>query len=615
MLKQQEILRNIFGYQSFRPLQEAIIQSAIAGEDNFVLMPTGGGKSLCYQIPALVREGIAIVISPLISLMQDQVQALQANGVAAAFYNSALTGEEARRILAQLHNQELKLLYVSPERLMAEAFLTRLRELPLALFAIDEAHCVSQWGHDFRPEYLQLGQLREHFPNVPIIALTATADKQTRQDILQRLHLTRAKVHMGSFNRPNIRYTILEKQKPFNQLLQFLNDRQQEAGIVYCLSRKRVEEIAEKLQKSGYLALPYHAGLSAKQRQKNQEAFQRDDATIIVATIAFGMGIDKPNVRFVVHYDLPKHIEGYYQETGRAGRDGLPAEALLLYGLGDIALIRALIQKAQDVELMRIESHKLQCMTAFAEAQTCRRRVLLNYFNESLATDCGNCDICLNPPETYDGTIDAQKALSCVYRLQERYGVNYVIDVLRGKEEQRIKRFGHDRLSTYGIGKELSQDEWHSIFRQLIHLGYLEQDIANYSILKLMPESRAILRGEKKLILAKPRVKYYAPKPKAEVAPKRERPSKKSVADLDYDKELFEALRKLRRQLALEANVAPFIIFGDVSLIAMAAYKPMDEKALLEIPGVGQKKLESYGAAFLEAIQAYVTCMPQSLAE
>ena len=590
------VLNQTFGFAKFRPLQENIIQSVIQGEDNFVLMPTGGGKSLCYQVPALVREGVTIVISPLISLMQDQVQALLANGVAAAFYNSSQSVFEIRQTLARLHQDELNLLYIAPERLMSDAFLDRLKEINISLFAIDEAHCVSQWGHDFRPEYLQLGRLRELFPTIPIIALTATADKQTRHDILQRLHLQKAHVHIASFNRPNIRYMVLEKQQAFTQLTKFLNARQDEYGIIYCLSRKRVDEIAEKLQAQGYSALPYHAGLPPKTREKAQSAFQKDDVHIIVATIAFGMGIDKPNVRFVVHYDLPKHIEGYYQETGRAGRDGLPSEALLLYGLHDIAVAKSLIENNQNPQQKRIELHKLNCMTSFAEAQTCRRRVLLNYFNEQLEEDCGNCDVCLNPPETYDGSIDAQKALSCVYRVDERFGVNYVIDILRGKEDERITRLQHHELSTYGIGKHLSQEEWHSVFRQLIHLGCIEQDIANYSVLKLTSHARPILKGEKKLILAKPRHKIASSKKTAK---------KEKLASFDYDKTLFEKLRQLRKKLAELSNVAPFIIFSDASLIEMCAKKPLDDTSFLSINGVGQKKLESYGQDFIDAIKAY----------
>lgn len=592
-----EILQKTFGYERFRPLQATVIDSLIAGQDNFVLMPTGGGKSLCYQVPALAREGVAIVVSPLISLMQDQVQALRANGVAAAFYNSALSDIEARQTLAQLHNQQLDLLYIAPERLMSETFRARLNTIKLALFAIDEAHCVSQWGHDFRPEYLQLGQLRELFPRVPLIALTATADKQTRQDILNRLQLTQANVHVASFNRPNIRYTILEKQKPFQQLLNFLKPRANMFGIIYCLSRKRVEELAAKLQASSYNALPYHAGLSTKQRQTTQTAFQRDDVNIIVATIAFGMGIDKPNVRFVVHYDLPKHIEGYYQETGRAGRDGLPSEALLLYGLGDIAIVKSLIETNQNIEQKRIELHKLNLMAAFAEAQTCRRRVLLNYFNELFPEDCGNCDICSNPPETYDGTRDAQKALSCVYRVGQRYGVAYVIDVLRGKEDERIQRLRHHQLSTFGIGKDLSQEEWHSVFRQLIHLGYLEQDIASYSVLRLTEQARPILRQEKVLILTKPRNKQTAKKLQR----------KATTLPNNCDAVLFEKLRRLRKQLAEKAGAAPFIIFSDATLTEMATVLPTNEASLFAISGVGQKKLESYGEVFLQIIRQHLT--------
>lgn len=594
--KALEILQKTFGYERFRPLQATVIDSLIAGQDNFVLMPTGGGKSLCYQVPALAREGVAIVVSPLISLMQDQVQALRANGVAAAFYNSALSDVEARQTLAQLHNQQLDLLYIAPERLMSETFLARLTTIKLALFAIDEAHCVSQWGHDFRPEYLQLGQLRQQFPSVPIIALTATADKQTRQDILNRLQLTHANVHVASFNRPNIHYTILEKQKPFQQLLNFLKPRAHTFGIIYCLSRKRVEELATRLQASGYNALPYHAGLSTKQRQTAQTAFQRDDVNIIVATIAFGMGIDKPNVRFVVHYDLPKHIEGYYQETGRAGRDGLPAEALLLYGLGDIAIVKSLIETNQNLEQKRIELHKLNLMAAFAEAQTCRRRVLLNYFNELFPEDCGNCDICANPPETYDGTRDAQKALSCVYRVGQRYGVSYVIDVLRGKEDERIQRLRHHQLSTFGIGKDLSQEEWHSVFRQLIHLGYLEQDIANYSVLRLTEQARPVLRQEKTLILTKPRNKQTTKKLQR----------KTMTLPSNCDSVLFEKLRRLRKQLAEKASVAPFIIFSDATLTEMATVLPINEISLFAISGVGQKKLESYGKVFLGIIKEHI---------
>ena len=589
------VLKNTFGFDAFRPIQESVIEGLIAGEDQFVLMPTGGGKSLCYQVPALVRDGLAIIVSPLISLMQDQVNALCANGVKAAFYNSALTEREAKQTLAQLHHNELDLLYIAPERLMTPAFLERLQDVPISLIAIDEAHCVSSWGHDFRPEYLTLGALRQEriFQNVPMIALTATADQQTRADIVKRLHLQKATHHIASFNRPNIRYTVLEKQKPLNQILAFLKTHTGECGIVYCLSRKRVEEVAKKLQQQGFSALPYHAGMSTKDRQQTQDAFSKDEVEIIVATIAFGMGIDKPNVRFVIHYDLPKHLEGYYQETGRAGRDGLPAEALLLYGLQDIALIKSLIENSENQEQKRIESHKLNCMIAFAEAQTCRRRVLLNYFSESMQKDCGNCDVCLNPPETYDASHDAQIALSCVYRLGQRFGAHYVIEVLRGAETERIKQLHHNTLSTYGLGKHLTQEAWYSLFRQLIHRGLLNQDIANYSVLTLTDLARPVLRGEETLILAKPRMK----------APSVKKTKEKRAAITDYDKDLFEKLRALRKSLATEAGVPPFVIFGDVTLIEMAAKLPRTKEEFLEISGVGLKKLESFGEAFLEVIQ------------
>ena len=597
-LNASQILKNTFGYQEFRPLQEKIVNSLIAGENQFVLMPTGGGKSLCYQIPAMARPGVGIVISPLISLMQDQVQALKANGVKAAFYNSSLSSGEAKKVLAQLHQGELDLLYIAPERLMSKDFLDRFDDIEISLFAIDEAHCVSQWGHDFRPEYLQLGQLRTQFPEVPIIALTATADKQTRQDIIQRLQLQEATIHIASFDRPNIRYTVLEKQKPFIQLTHFLKDHQNECGIIYCLSRKRVEEVAQKLKESGFQALAYHAGLPAKERQWAHTAFQQDQANIIVATIAFGMGIDKPNVRFVVHYDLPKNIEGYYQETGRAGRDSLPSEALLLYGLSDIALIKSLLQNNQNENQLRIEQHKLNCMTAFAEAQTCRRRVLLNYFNETLDQDCGNCDVCLNPPETFDGTIPAQKALSCVYRVNQGYGLNYVVDILRGKEDARIQRLGHQHLSTYGVGKDTPQEEWYSIFRQLIHLGYLEQDISHYSVLRLTDAARAILKGEKKITLAKARTKATSNKKQIK---------KIKGRSIPYDSDLFEHLRLLRKDIALNAGVPSYVVFSDASLIEMAAYLPKSMDDLLKINGIGQKKQQQYGATFLEAIQHFHT--------
>lgn len=599
-----EILRKVFGFSQFRPLQRAIIESIMAGRDNFVLMPTGGGKSLCYQIPAIVRKGVGIIVSPLISLMQNQVQALQANGVSAVFYNSSLTQTQAMKVLAKLHHGELDLLYIAPERLLNPSFLQRLTEIEISLFAIDEAHCVSQWGHDFRPEYLQLKQLRLLFPEIPVIALTATADKQTRTDIVHQLGLQQPDFHMGSFNRPNIQYLVLDKHQPFKQLQQFISTHTHEAGIVYCLTRNRVEEVAEKLKQAGIIAAPYHAGLSYLQRQKTQDAFQKDDLQIVVATIAFGMGIDKPNVRFVVHYDLPKNIESYYQETGRAGRDGLPAEALLLYGIGDAVVVRRIIEQNKNETQKRIELHKLNAMAAFAESQTCRRRVLLNYFNETLDVNCQNCDICLNPPETFDATQDARKALSCVYRTEQRFGIAYVIDILRGADQLRIKQFRHDKLTTYGIGAHLSIQEWQSIFRQLIHHGFLEQDIANYSVLKLTGRARPLLRGEEKITLAKARIKAEPPGEK--------KSKTKKIVDYIHDQVLFEQLRKLRKQLSDLNKVPPFVVFSDASLYEMSAKLPVNEITFLEINGVGQRKLEAYGQQFIKLIQQYASSQEKS---
>ncbi|GLI40040.1 DNA helicase RecQ [Geobacter hydrogenophilus] len=591
-----DTLRTVFGYRAFRPFQEEIVTHLIGGGDAFVLMPTGGGKSLCYQIPAIHRPGVGIVVSPLISLMKDQVDTLRENGVAAAAYNSAMGEREARQVLARLHAGELDLLYVAPERLMTDAFLERLREIPLALFAIDEAHCVSQWGHDFRPEYVGLGRLRGLFPGVPVIALTATADVQTRSDIIERLGLRDAQVYVTGFDRPNIRYTVVDKQKPFHQLTAFLGNRPQDAGIVYALSRKRVEEVAGKLRDAGIDAAAYHAGLADGERSRVQEAFLRDDVRVVVATVAFGMGIDKPNVRFVVHYDLPKNIESYYQETGRAGRDGLPAEALLLFGYGDIAVSRSLIESGNNPEQVRIELHKLNAMVGFAEAGTCRREALLGYFGERLAEPCGNCDLCLDPPESFDATEDARKALSCVYRVGQRFGMGHVIDVLRGSKNERIQQLGHDRLSTYGIGADRSAEAWGSIIRQLIHRGYLEQDLANYSVLKLTPAARPLLRGEESLTLAKPRVK---------VAPAKKEPKRKgAVASLaEGDEGLFQQLRALRKGLADEQQVPPYVIFSDATLVEMATLRPATMDDLLRVNGVGEQKLGRYGTAFLEVIR------------
>ena len=586
-------LQRVFGFADFRPQQAQIIETLIAGGDAFVLMPTGGGKSLCYQIPALHRRGVAVVVSPLIALMKDQVDALRANGVAAACYNSSLDPADARGVLAQLQGGELDLLYVSPERLLSPGFGERLQDMDIALFAIDEAHCVSQWGHDFRPEYAALGQLRTQFPQVPLIALTATADAQTRDDILHVLGLSGARCFTASFDRPNIRYSVIEKHRPAAQLLEFLRRREGEAGIVYALSRRRVEELTGQLAAQGIGAAAYHAGLPAAQRRDVQERFLRDELQVVVATVAFGMGIDKPNVRFVVHYDLPRHVEGYYQETGRAGRDGLPSQALLMYGAQDVVTARRLIDGGGNPAQQRIETHKLNAMVALAEALSCRRRVLLGYFGESVDGDCGNCDICLEPPQRFDATREAQMALSCVYRVGQRFGLRHVVDVLRGADTERIRSLGHQRLSTWGIGRERSDLEWTSILRQLIHHGYLEQDIAAYSVLRLRPAARPLLRGEERVQLARPRSRGGAARARRAGAPD-------TLSEADAA--LFEALRSLRKAIADAEGKPPYIVFGDATLAQMARERPESESALLSISGVGEAKLEKYGAVFLRAI-------------
>ncbi len=599
----EQVLKQVFGFSEFRHLQSKIINSLLAGRDNFVLMPTGGGKSLCFQIPALILPGTSIVVSPLISLMQDQVSALQANGVAAAAYNSSLNYQENQQILSDLKKGKIKLLYIAPERLISAGFLEFVEKIAISLFAIDEAHCISQWGPDFRPEYKQLEVLRDRFPKVPVIALTATADRQTQNDIRQCLRLQQADFHLDSFNRANIHYSVIEKNKPLTQIMQFLQGKEQQSGIIYCLSRKNVDNLTAQLQAEGYSVQPYHAGMSTMQRQKVQNAFQKEDVFIIVATVAFGMGIDKSNVRYVVHYDLPKNIEGYYQETGRAGRDGLPAQALLLYRLSDCALIKSLIAQNGNELQRRIENHKLNAMIGFAEAQTCRRQVLLNYFGENLKESCGYCDICQNPPENYDATVDAQIALSCIYRSGQCYGVGYIIDILRGAEKEIIEQRRHHTLSTYGKGAHLSQEAWHSILRQLIHQGYVEQDISRYSVLKLTEKSRPLLRNEIKLILAKPRFKTISP-PKQDLPESKK--NKKKKIDFIYDQQLFERLRKLRKQIAEQTGAPPYIVFSDNTLAQMSAELPKSEHDLLKISGVGQVKLQNYGALFLAEINNFL---------
>ncbi len=592
------ILRTTFGYDHFRPHQEPIIRHLIEGGDALVLMPTGGGKSLCYQIPALVREGVGIVVSPLIALMQDQVSSLLQLGVRAAFLNSTLSPAEARTVEAQLLAGELDLLYVAPERLLMPPMLELLERAPVALFAIDEAHCVSQWGHDFRPEYIQLSILHERFPEIPRVALTATADEVTRRDIQQRLALQDGKLFVSGFDRPNICYRISEKHNPRQQLLHFLEEHKEDAGIIYCLSRKRVEETAAWLVERGWKALPYHAGLPADVRQHNQTRFLHEEGIVMVATIAFGMGIDKPDVRFVAHLDLPKSLESYYQETGRAGRDGLPADAWMIYGLQDVIMLRQMLESSQaDDAHKRIERQKLEAMLGLCEVTRCRRQVLLAYFGDRLERPCGNCDTCQEPPETWNGTEAARKALSCVYRTGQRFGVNYLIDILLGKENERIRRFGHHRLTTWGIGKELDTGQWRSVFRQLVALGYLTVDTEGHGSLRLTGSCRPLLRGEQQLQLRRDRKK-----------PKRTpRTATKCTYRLasDADQELWEALRMLRRQLAEEQGVPPFMVFHDATLLEMVEQRPTTLTGLSAISGVGQHKLEHYGEPFVTVIRQY----------
>lgn len=587
------ILKSTFGFAQFRPSQEKIIEQILQGNDALVLMPTGGGKSLCYQIPALLREGTGIVVSPLIALMQDQVDTLKELGVKAAFLNSSLEFSEARIIEQQLLDNQLDILYVAPERLLTERMLQLLDQSTLSLFAIDEAHCVSQWGHDFRPEYQQLKHLHTRYPSIPRIALTATADQRTRDEIILQLQLQEANIFIDSFDRPNIHYAISDGNNPKQRLWKFIQENHaDDAGIIYCLSRKKVEAIAEWLEEQGRTALPYHAGLSAEIRQINQQRFLREEAVIIVATIAFGMGIDKPDVRFVAHLSLPKSIEAYYQETGRAGRDGQAANAWMAYGLQDVITLRQFSQDSSADEIhKRVEHHKLEAMLGLCELVTCRRYALLEYFDEISNESCGNCDNCLNPPQKWDATKSAQMALSCVYRTEQRFGVNYIVDILLGKTNERIQRNSHDQLSTFGIGQEISAAEWRVIMRQLIAIGFLEIDMERHGALRLTENCRPLLRGEQSLQLRK------VEKQEKSISGK-----KVKHAVRPQDSTLWESLRSLRLSLAEESGVPPYVIFHDATLQEMLKRRPVSQNDMSRISGVGDQKLSRFGQKFLNEI-------------
>jgi ATP-dependent DNA helicase RecQ len=596
-----DILQSVFGYASFRGPQQAIVEHVAEGGDALVLMPTGGGKSLCYQIPALLRQGTGIVVSPLIALMQDQVDALREAGVSAAYLNSSLDAQEQREVERRLLAGELNLLYVAPERLLTTRFLDLLERTEVALFAIDEAHCVSQWGHDFRPEYRELTILHQRFPQIPRIALTATADPRTREEIVERLALQDAQQFVSSFDRPNIRYAIALRHNPRSQLLGFLDGHRGDAGIIYCLSRRKVDETAAWLSDAGIEALPYHAGLDAVTRAANQQRFLREDGIVMVATVAFGMGIDKPDVRFVAHLDLPRSMEGYYQETGRAGRDGLPADAWMVYGLSDVVTMSQMIAQSESGDdRKRIERSKLDSLLSYAEATACRRELLLSAFGEHFPGPCGNCDNCLHPPKTWDATIPAQKALSAVYRSGQRFGSGHVIDILRGIDSERMSQLGHDRLTTFGIGADMDEKQWRSVFRQLLAAGLLATDAEGFGTLRLTSASRDVLVGHRSIHM------------REETRPAR-RASRRRDSQLvtgaslgieAYEQPLWDALRGLRSRLAKQHGVPAYVIFHDATLLAMLRAMPENEEDLASISGIGEAKLKRYGRDFLEVINA-----------
>ena len=593
-----DILHRVFGFPGFLGQQEAVIEHTLSGGDSLVLMPTGGGKSLCYQIPAIARDGMGVVVSPLIALMRDQVEALRQTGVRAACLNSTLSYQEVLEVEAAVANGSLDLLYVAPERLLGERTQELLARARLALFAIDEAHCVSQWGHDFRPEYLQLSALRDRFPEVPRIALTATADEPTRREIVRRLGLGHAPMFVSGFDRPNIRYSVVPKNRARRQLQRFLEERHRgDAGIVYCLSRRRVDDTAEWLRGIGVDALPYHAGLGADVRRRNQDRFQREEGIVIVATIAFGMGIDKPDVRFVAHLDLPKSIEAYYQETGRAGRDGEPADAWMVYGLQEVVTLRQMVEGSNAGETRkRLEVRKLDAMLGYCELTTCRRRTLLAYFGDALDQPCGNCDNCLTPVDSWDATEACRKALSCVYRTGQRFGAGYLIDVLRGLGNERIRRFGHDRIPTHGVGADLDPYRWRSVFRQLVARGLLSVDIEGYGSLRLTESSWPVLRGEEEVHMRRDLRPARAP---AKRKPKDPPPPPDPAT---WDEALWEALRARRTELAKAQKVPPYVIFHDSTLREMVEQRPRDAEEFMRLSGVGETKLNRYGEEFLAVI-------------
>jgi ATP-dependent DNA helicase RecQ len=594
------VLKRVFGYGEFRPYQREIIDASLAGRDVLALLPTGGGKSLCFQLPALVRPGLTIVVSPLIALMKDQVDSLRASGVAATFLNSSLGSADARTRMRELHQGEYKLLYVAPERLMLDGWAENLQKWNVSALAIDEAHCVSEWGHDFRPEYRQLARLRAALPEVPLMALTATATGRVRTDIIQHLKLRDPAIFVSSFNRPNLAYRVVPKHQPAKQILDFIRPRETESGIIYCASRAAADRVAAALAGKGHSALPYHAGLAAEERSRNQERFLRDDTRIICATVAFGMGINKPNVRWIIHHDLPKNLEGYYQETGRAGRDGLPGDCLLLFSAGDVAKQTHFLDEITDDRERQLARAQLRQMVHYAESAGCRRRELLAYFDEVYAPDnCGGCDNCLEPRESYDGTLIAQKFLSCLYRIRQASsfgtGQNHIIDVLLGADTDKIRRWGHERLTTYGIGREVARPEWAAVGRELIRLGYVAVSEGEYATLELTTEGLAVLVQRAPVQLTK-----------SISVPKGRRSRGGSGSEAACDEILFERLRGLRKRLADERGVPAYIIFGDTTLRAMARAYPQAVEAMDGIPGVGEKKRAEFGEVFAEEIAAYL---------